>query len=352
MSIVNAISCLDTTVETLREQRVGRTADMPGRIAHTVTHVAQTFPTLSLTPQTDDLLCLGQFDARSRHDIVAQEPTEVEELQRRDEAVKKVKRMQLEAKKHKRFRDILADLVHLRWRNANSIAETRAETENIILPSQVTKAPASESNRGTMTAVERVFGMVELLDAILLHNIPHSIDNTSQYTDAVRQTLIFQLVNKTFYQHIHGDTTISRILHVHPAFANTLPWYIYGRRSPHRTVDMSYDYLQVMLNPSSWYDGVNEDITFRLYDTAFNAKVGSWSKLLLCQPPTSKVCMHRTTYYGSQSAKNRLVISNENGLTVGDIWRAAKNLRLTTENVAAGHTLCCLNLDKDGNERD
>jgi hypothetical protein len=81
---------------------------------------------------------------------------------------------------------------------------------------------AQTATSKAMTACEKVFNMVELLDIVLSHIVNHH--NSILFCDCIvdcdplHEIFLLQKVNKTFYNHIHGSTITAQKLYSGSSF--------------------------------------------------------------------------------------------------------------------------------------
>jgi hypothetical protein len=179
-----------------------------------------------------------------------------------------------------------------------------------------------------MAACEKVFNTVELLDMILLYTLPPNDSKVYCNWGAVKpvepnRTLLLQRGNKTFYNHINGDTEIARALHLVPGGKSTIRVHVRQR----------YPQLFNMLPPNLDADWTcNAYVRIPFSRTQLNRQLNSkpWSNLQLFRPPITKLGMVVTdgtgmTHLGvTPPPYKQGIVVRETGLTVKDVVEAGK----------------------------
>ena len=214
-------------------------------------------------------------------------------------------------------------------------------------PLALTSPAANENENKTeaknMKASDKVFGTCELLDKILMYLIFRAEKGSRYHQITMARTLRLQLVNKVFCKHINTSRLISTALYLSSAAKMDVryPWYIpkfevrcspYIPTSvPRSEIGRSYSYINELLSIDHRI-GKNiqtrrpeEHISLGIPVAALHRKVESWSKMLLFQPPITKLWMINSSQQ-FDSFRKYTTVQCEAGLTVGHVWEAANDL--------------------------
>jgi hypothetical protein len=206
------------------------------------------------------------------------------------------------------------------------------------------EALQSTSADNIMTPCEEVFNTVELLDMILMNVLSLHIPHSKNYDMLSRQIFALQRMNNTFYNHINGDTEVARALHLAPSSKPAKRVYVAGRFPKLRRAMALYS-LSSSLNNFTWVTS----LTLHFSRAQLEVQPKPWSKLLLFQPPITKIWARPTLWCGSQvdrKAKSVLV-GCDSGLTVRQILDAGKAILCGT--YEHGGVMFRVDIDGNGN---
>ena len=201
---------------------------------------------------------------------------------------------------------------------------------------------AQGTDSSAMTVCEKVFSTVELLDNVLCCILderksvcPLDWENRLKSdTDPLRDTFLLERVNKTFYNHIRGETKVAQELYLTPSPCRTKRTFLLAEDSHLSEYACNVFDLATAIEPEP-EEEFPSTMFFNILGRALHPPPQSWASLLISQPPIYKMwmwvfCRRKGCKCEMRpppgKSKRRFLLHCPKGFTLGAIFKAAQEI--------------------------
>jgi hypothetical protein len=174
----------------------------------------------------------------------------------------------------------------------------------------------------TLSARDTVFETVELLDNIL----GHILAEREEYDgDILRWVFNLHRVSKTFYNHIHGDTSAAQELYMHPKQKQDGIAFLMEEEGFIKSDTTTLGRLWRVDYPLECPNGYDYLMRFCISRSEIALRVQSLGEMLLTQPPIKKIWMQGARTYSSPTLEP-VLLNRPSGIKLKDVIVSAKML--------------------------